>query len=185
LRLANPDALLCTVVDAADNAQMAAEEIGEARSFVKDLIRASVPDGVRLVFLCRSHRQHYLDPPPEAIALELRPFSRDETEALLRQKFADANERDVDEFHRLSSVSERSARTTGANARMNLSAKAGSARRSLLAKPGRLRTAKPCGPGTRCWCQAGGGASTQPGPNKPSIRRRRRQNEFVSGESSA
>jgi hypothetical protein len=26
-----------------------------------------------------------------------------------------------------------------------------------------LRTAKPCGPGTRCWCQAGGGASTQPG----------------------
>jgi hypothetical protein len=98
LRLANPDALLCTVVDAADNAQMAAEEIGEARSFVKDLIRASVPDGVRLVFLCRSHRQHYLDPPPEAIALELRPFSRDETEALLRQKFADANERDVTNF---------------------------------------------------------------------------------------
>jgi hypothetical protein len=40
---------------------------------------------------------------------------------------------------------------------------------------GRLRTAKPCGPGTRCWCQAGGGASTQPGPNNPSIRRRRRQ----------
>ena len=25
------------------------------------------------------------------------------------------------------------------------------------------RTAKPCGPGTRCWCQVGGGASTQPG----------------------
>ena len=63
----------------------------------------------------------------------------------------------------LSSVSERSAQTTGADP----------------AKPqggaGRLRTAKPCGPGTRCWCQAGGGASTQPGPNNPSIRRRRRQ----------
>jgi hypothetical protein len=26
-----------------------------------------------------------------------------------------------------------------------------------LGKDGRLRTAKPCGPGTRCWCQVGGG----------------------------
>ena len=48
-------------------------------------------------------------------------------------------------------------------------------RRRSPAKAGALRTAKPCGPGTRCWCQAGGGASTQPGPNNPSIRRRRRQ----------
>src|SRR4030088_3239992 len=30
-----------------------------------------------------------------------------------------------------------------------------------------LRTAKPCGPGTRCWCQVGGGASAQPGLDKP------------------
>jgi hypothetical protein len=50
---------------------------------------------------------------------------------------------------------------------------------------GWLRTAKPCGPGTRCWCQVGGGASAQPGLDKPSIRWRRRQDEFVSGESSA
>ena len=52
---------------------------------------------------------------------------------------------------------------------------AGSARRSPPGEAGTLRTAKPCGPGTRCWCQAGGGASTQPGPDNPSIRRRRRQ----------
>jgi hypothetical protein len=58
-------------------------------------------------------------------------------------------------------------------------------RRQCPAKAGRLRTAKPCGPDTRCWCQAGGGTSTQPGPNKPSIRWRRRQDEFVSGESPA
>jgi hypothetical protein len=38
------------------------------------------------------------------------------------------------------------------------------------------RTAKACGPGTRCWSQVGGDLSTQP------IRRRRRQEEFVSGE---
>jgi hypothetical protein len=26
-----------------------------------------------------------------------------------------------------------------------------------------MRTAKPCGPGTRCWCQVGGGMSARPG----------------------
>ncbi len=103
LRLANPNALLCIVVDAADNAQMAAQEIGEARSFAKDLIRISPPEGVRLVFLCRSHRQDLLDPPHDSTAIELHPFSRIETQAFLRQKFPDASERDVDEFHRLSS----------------------------------------------------------------------------------
>jgi len=50
-------------------------------------------------------------------------------------------------------------------------------RRQCPAKPkcndGWLRTAKPCGPGTRCWCQADGGASTQPGSDNPSIRQRR------------
>lgn len=103
VRLANSRALLCMVVDAADNAQMAAEEIGEARSFVRDLIREKMPDNVRLVFLCRSHRQVYLDPPVEAMRLELRPFSREETTAYLRQQFPDANEHDIDEFDRLSS----------------------------------------------------------------------------------
>jgi hypothetical protein len=91
------------VVDAADNAEMAAEEIGESRSFVRDLIRAKVPDNVRLVFLCRSHRQSALDPPVEAIRCELEPFSQDETAVYLRQTFAEANEHDVREFHRLSS----------------------------------------------------------------------------------
>lgn len=107
VRLANPHALLCIVVDAADNAQVAAEEIGESRSFVRDLIREKVPEGVRLVFLCRSHRQTSLDPPVEAVRLELRPFSRDETAAYLRQRFPDASKYDIDEFHRLSSQNPR------------------------------------------------------------------------------
>jgi hypothetical protein len=95
------------VVDAADNAQMAAEEIGEARSFVRDLIRTNVPDGVRLVFLCRSHRQCLLDPPIEAISIELRPFSRSETAAFLRKAFPNAGEHDISEFHLLSSQNPR------------------------------------------------------------------------------
>jgi hypothetical protein len=45
-----------------------------------------------------------------------------------------------------------------------------------------LRTAKACGSGTRGWCQAGGGCSNPTGFVGPSIRQRRRQEEFVSGE---
>jgi hypothetical protein len=44
------------------------------------------------------------------------------------------------------------------------------------------RTAKPCGPGTRCWCQVGGGARAQPGidtidPPMTVTRRIRRRGE--------
>ncbi|RWX58184.1 NACHT domain-containing protein, partial [Mesorhizobium sp. M4B.F.Ca.ET.089.01.1.1] len=84
LRAKNPRALLCIIIDAADNAQMAAEEIGEARAFIRDLLREQIPDGVRIVALCRSHRQDKLDPPPSALSLELESFGRDETAAHLR-----------------------------------------------------------------------------------------------------
>lgn len=107
LRSKNPQALLCIIIDAADNAQMAAEEIGEASSFVRDLIREQLPEGVRLVALCRTHRQEYLDPPPNTLRLELQPFSRAETATYLRQIFPNATEQDVDEFHRLSSQNPR------------------------------------------------------------------------------
>jgi hypothetical protein len=103
LRTKNPQALLCIIIDAADNAQMAAEEIGEARSFVRDLIRESLPEGGSVIFLCRTHRQELLAPPTHTIRLELLSFSRIETMTHLRQFFSDASEQDVDEFHRLSS----------------------------------------------------------------------------------
>lgn len=107
LRSNNPQAILCIIIDAADNAQMAAEEIGETRAFVRDLIREKLPEGVRLVALCRTHRQQYLDPPPDALRIELHPFSRTETATYLRQVFSNATEQDVDEFHRLSSQNPR------------------------------------------------------------------------------
>ena len=107
IRLANPHAVLCIVIDAADNAQMAAEEIGQQRSFARDLLRETLPDGVRLVLLCRSHRRNKLDPPTRTLQLELKPFSRNETAAYLRQSIPDASEHDVDEFHRLSSQNPR------------------------------------------------------------------------------
>ena len=107
IRSKNADGLLCIVVDAADNAQMAAEEIQEPRSFVRDLIRENLPEGLRLVFLCRTHRQEFLAPPSTALRIELDPFSLSETEVHLRQKFENATPLDINEFHRLSSQNPR------------------------------------------------------------------------------
>jgi hypothetical protein len=47
LRATYPGAILCIAVDAADNVQIAADEIGELRSFAKDLLRELMPQGVR------------------------------------------------------------------------------------------------------------------------------------------
>lgn len=103
----HPNAIVCIVVDAADNAQMAAEEVGENRSFIRDLLRETLPEGIRLVALCRSHRKDKLDPPPNAQSLELLPFSRAETAAFLRTTYPSATEHDVHEFHRLSAQNPR------------------------------------------------------------------------------
>lgn len=97
LRADEDRAVLCIIVDAADNAVMAARERNEL-SFVRDLIRMDVPDGVRLVFTARTHRIEMLDAGPDAPQLELRPFSRTETARHLRQAYPDATEGEVDEF---------------------------------------------------------------------------------------
>ena len=107
LRAVKKEALLCLVIDAADNAQMAAEEIGESRSFARDLLREDLPSGIRLVMLCRTHRIKKLNPPPETISLPLQSFSEGETARHLRTKFPAATDHDVAEFHRLSSQNPR------------------------------------------------------------------------------
>ena len=103
VRVKNGQALLCVIVDAADNAEIAAKEFGSERSFARDLLRESLPDGVRLVVLCRTERQDLLDPPASVLRLELNPFSRDETAAFLRKTYSEASDNDVGEFHRLTS----------------------------------------------------------------------------------
>ncbi len=103
LRAQWADAVLCVVVDAADNAEIAAQEYQEGYSFIRILLREELPEGVCVVALCRPHRVALLNPPPETRTCELRPFSRVETATHLRHVFPNATERDVDEFHRLSS----------------------------------------------------------------------------------
>lgn len=101
LRARTPHASLCIIIDAADNADMAAQEIGE-RAFVRDLINVDFPSGVRLAFTCRSHRRDRLGAPLDAIEIQLESFSRAETAAHLRQTYPSATDAEVAEFAFLS-----------------------------------------------------------------------------------
>lgn len=102
LRASNPHARLCIIVDAADNACMAAHEIGE-RAFVHDLINTGMPDGVRLAFTCRSHRREHLGAPLDAVVVKLESFSKSESTTHLRQTYPDATDAEAAEFAYLSS----------------------------------------------------------------------------------
>lgn len=102
LRARAPQASLCIIIDAADNAYMAAQEIGE-RAFVYDLINTDMPDGVRLAFTCRSHRQGHLGAPLDAIVIKLESFSKAETATHLRLSYPEATHAEAAEFAFLSS----------------------------------------------------------------------------------
>ena len=102
LRARTPQASLCVIIDAADNAYMAAHEIDE-RPFVHDLINTDMPDGVRLVFTCRSHRQSHLGAPRDAIVIKLESFSKAETATHLRLSYPAATDAEAAEFAFLSS----------------------------------------------------------------------------------
>ncbi|MET3479460.1 AVAST type 3 anti-phage nuclease/ATPase Avs3a [Variovorax atrisoli] len=106
LHARDPQAILCLIVDAADNADMAAEEQGEA-SFVRDLIRTPLPNGVQIAFTCRTHRRHRLGASPETHEIELRPFSESETALHLRTAYPDASDAQAAEFAFLSSSNPR------------------------------------------------------------------------------
>lgn len=100
LRKANTDAILVILIDAADNAEMAAEEFSQA-CFVHELLRESMPDGCRLVALCRTERIDLLRPPANVSLLELEAFSEEETLIHLRGHFSETTNAEGLEFHRL------------------------------------------------------------------------------------
>lgn len=106
LRAKTPHANLYLIIDAADNAVMAAKEFDDS-AFVPNLIRTAMPDGVKLVFSCRTHRRDHLQVPPDAIHVELRPFSLRETANHLRNFYPDATQSDVSDFGFLSSFNPR------------------------------------------------------------------------------
>lgn len=107
VRAGNPNAHLCLIIDAADNAEMAAEEQKEAASFVRDLIRVPLPEGAHLAFTCRTHRRWRLGAPLDAQEIELRPFDESESASHLRGSYPLASDGDVAEFAFLSSSNPR------------------------------------------------------------------------------
>lgn len=100
LRKANNEAVLVILIDAADNAEMAAKEFAST-CFVHELLREMLPVGCRLVALCRTERIDLLQPSNYIQQLELEPFSPKETLIHLRGHFPDAKNADGLEFHRL------------------------------------------------------------------------------------
>ncbi|MCZ2857742.1 hypothetical protein [Blastococcus sp. VKM Ac-2987] len=93
-----PDGLLTIILDAADNAAMIAEEMGE-RSFVRGLIREPLPQNVRLVVTCRTERIHRLGFPANYQDIPLHGFELNETRSYLQTDYPDVSPADASEFH--------------------------------------------------------------------------------------
>lgn len=96
----NGNANLVLLIDAADNAEMAAQEFNES-CFVHQLIREQLPKGCKLVFLCRTERMHLLQPNNSNEKFELFGFNEVESYENLKNHFSDASKQDGVEFHRL------------------------------------------------------------------------------------
>lgn len=114
LRQINNDAILAIFIDAADNAEMAAQEFNQS-CFAHELLREKIPEGCRIVTLCRTERIHLLQPGSSILQILLEPFSNDETRNFLEQQFPTVTEDDSLEFHRL----------TGGNPRVQANALSG------------------------------------------------------------
>ena len=102
LRKVTRNAILVLLIDAADNAEMAASEYGDP-CFGSALLREVLPRNCRLVYFCRSERINLLKPPSTVRRFPLRPFSVHETTAYLRLFYPNASHIDALEFHRLTS----------------------------------------------------------------------------------
>lgn len=102
LKEVDSSAILYILVDAADNAEMAAKEYAQ-NCFAHELLREKMPDDCKLVLLCRTERVDLLQPESYVIQIPFEPFSLEETLANLRSKFQQASEDDGIEFHRLTS----------------------------------------------------------------------------------
>lgn len=101
LRAVHEEALLLIVVDAADNACLAARDL-DAKSFVPKLLRESLPENCRLVVLCRTERLNLLERPPNALTIKLEGFDDQESMQHLATRFPDVSSEDAAEFHRVS-----------------------------------------------------------------------------------
>lgn len=102
LKVVNQDANIVVLIDAADNAEMAAEEYGDT-SFAHELLRESFPTDCKLVMLCRPERTDLLQPSEFIKKIDLLPFTESETLDNSRKRYPEVNKYEAQEFHKLTS----------------------------------------------------------------------------------
>ncbi|MEK8209526.1 ATP-binding protein [Paenibacillus sp. FSL L8-0696] len=102
MKKSNSNAVLVILIDAADNAEMAAAEFND-NCFAHELLRERIIEGVKIIALCRTERIHLLQPPSNIKQFELKPFSEKESLDYLRSHHPQASIEDGVEFHRLTS----------------------------------------------------------------------------------
>lgn len=95
LRKMKENARILIVIDAADNAEMAAAECRE-HCFVQELLREQLPEGCWLVMTCRTERMELLKKPAHVRDYVLHVFSKEETEELLHRTWGDVKEPIID-----------------------------------------------------------------------------------------
>jgi hypothetical protein len=93
--------LLVIVIDAADNAVIAAQL--DRDCFVPVLWQIPLPQNCRLVMTCRSHRRSLLQAPSDTVEYELKGFDEEASASHLRTTYPNSNDTDCSEFHRRTS----------------------------------------------------------------------------------
>lgn len=95
LRCQAPAHCLYLLIDAADNANIAAHDNGEAASFIDHLVKADVPDGCRIVFTARSERLQFIAEVEDVFKIKLCGFKVEEVESLISSKITKGVDRDL------------------------------------------------------------------------------------------
>ncbi len=95
-----PTGKLVIAIDAADNAEMAAD-INHDLGFTKDLLHQELPENCILVMLCRPERLEKLNPHRNIRIFDMNPFSVDEIREYLSLHFSKFSKHDVEVIYRL------------------------------------------------------------------------------------
>lgn len=97
-----PNGLLVIILDAADNAVVAAQKTG-SQCFVADLLRLNVPKNCCVVYSCRTHRRQLIDSSDALPQIELKGFDSHATAEFVKMRIPGAEGLLCEAIHELSS----------------------------------------------------------------------------------
>ena len=90
------------IIDAADNACMAAENNNDI-TFANEILRETFSEKINVALLCRPERQEMLDIPHSVGVIEMKTFSVEDTRDFIKLHFENVSMENIEEFHRLTS----------------------------------------------------------------------------------